>query len=692
MAATTAAGDHCAGEPAARGLPPRLLGWMLVLVVLGTYLPALRHGFVCLDDNAYVTANRHVQAGLTWDGLRWAFTSTEAANWHPLTWLSHMADCQLFGLQPWGHHLTNILLHAFNSLLVFVVLRRMTGAVWRSLAVAALFGLHPLHVESVAWVAERKDVLSAVFALLALWAYAAWVEQGAAWRGADAGRYALVVLFLAAGLLCKPMVVTIPCVLLLLDCWPLGRRGGAHPVPWGRLVLEKVPLLLLAAGASAATLVAQAGSGAVQTMSRYPPSMRVANALVAYVRYLGKTLDPAGLAVYYPYPDRLPLAEAALAGAFLALVTVAVLGWRRRHPSALAGWCGLLGMLVPVIGLVQVGDQALADRYSYLPSIGLFIAAVWGVEAATSGWAGRARVLGPAAGVLLAAGAVLTVRQLGFWRDSETLFRHALAVTGDNWAAHNGLGFALSLDPARDAEAIAEYRSVVRLAPRFAEGRYSLATVLARRADRLPEAIAEYRAALALRPGYVEAHGGLARALEQMPGRLSEAVAEYQAVTRLRPGDADAHSRLADALAQDPARRAEAAAEYRKVLALQPDWVEIRSNLGLVLAEMPGGLPAAIAEYEAVLRVKPGFAEAHNNLGSALAQLAVRAADAEAEFRAALRLRPDYVEARCNLGLLLAQDPGRRAEAVAEFEAALRGRPDFEPAREMLRRLGAAAP
>ena len=718
------------GAPGAQGspAPSRLTsnrrcgvgapGLLLALAVLACFLPAVRHDFICLDDHGYVTENQHVLSGLTWANLGWAFRNTEMANWHPLTWCSHMLDAQLFGARPWGHHLTSVILHAVNTLLLLVVLYRLTGAYWRSLMVAALFGLHPLHVESVAWVSERKDVLSTAFGLLTLWAYGRWVERAGARQARAAVYYRLALVFFALGLMSKPMLVTLPCLLLLLDYWPWQRCDGSV-ASWWPLIREKVPFFVLAAAASVVTYLAQSGLGAVVTWQIYPWTTRVANALTAYCRYLGKSAFPTSLAVAYPFASDFPVLLTLLAAALLAGITLAALSLRRRRPYLLVGWLWFLGMLVPVIGLVQVGRQSMADRYSYVPLVGVFIMVVWGVADATAGWTRRAWVLGPVAGAVLVGCAALTWRQLGFWQDSETLFRHALAVTHNNFTAHDCLGYALAHSRGQRAEAIAEYRAAVQLDPNQADVHHALGKILAETPGDLDEGISEFRMALRLKPGdadahlnlgialatipdgtvaaiaelqtavrlkpeSAEAHYNLARVLARRPDRLSDAIAEFQTALRTRPDFAECHNDLGTALAQLPGRLPEAVAEYRTALRLRPDWVGVHCNLGLVLATMPGRLPEAIAEYETALRAQPGSAEVHNNLGTALAQMPGRTADAISEYQAALDLRPDYWEAHFNLGALLASLPGRAAEAVIHLEAVLRLKPDLEPARALI--------
>lgn len=458
-------GGHV-GPPLQKRLPV-LLAAALALLILLAFLPVLGNGFVNLDDGHYVTRNFWVRKGLTRGGLAWIWTANVANNWHPLTVLSHMLDCQIFGLVPAGHHLTSLFLHLANVLLLFEVLRRMTGAVWRSAAVAALFGVHPLHVESVAWVAERKDVLSAFFWILAMGAYARYALRP------SLGRYLLVALAMALGLMAKPMVVTLPFVLLLLDVWPLGRLR--FEPGWGRrlarLAVEKLPLLGLSAAASLVTLQYQTTS--LVDLEVVPWKLRLANAAVSYAAYLGKLLLPRNLAVFYPLPLEIPAWKAAGAAALIAVLTALAVWRARKAPWLLVGWLWFLGTLVPVIGLVQVGRQAMADRYTYLPSIGLFLAACWGLAELAGDRAGRRAVLAAASVMAILALAAATRAQVRHWSDSVALFQHALEVTEDNYVAHIGLAKALATE--RDWAGAAEhYRAALALRPGLREVRLGL--------------------------------------------------------------------------------------------------------------------------------------------------------------------------------------------------------------------------
>lgn len=639
------------GEPGAAlaGRRPILLGALLFLVVAGVFLPAVTHDFITYDDPVYVTENAHVTGGLTWENVKWALRSTEASNWHPLTWISHMADCQLYGLHPWGHHLTNVLLHALNALLLFMALRKMTGALWQSLLVAALFGLHPLHVESVAWISERKDVLSTLFWMLALLAYGARARRHGGW-----GLYGLTLLFFALGLTCKQMVITLPCVLLLLDYWPLRRWSGSTARARWAMVAEKIPFFALGAAASAVTLFAQSGGEAVATTDDFPLSVRVSNALLSYCRYLGKCLVPAKLAVFYPFfAEQPPIWETLLAVALLAAITAAAATLARQRPYLIVGWLWFAGTLVPVIGLVQIGGQSMADRYTYVPLIGVFMMAAWGAADAAACWRIGRTAVAIAAGSLLACLAILTSRQLGYWRDGASLFRHAVAVTQDNWVAHANLYATLS--KSSSSEATAEFQETVRILAAFAES-----------------------------------HVKKGDAMERIPGRLPDAIKEFRTAIRVMPDLAGPHLRLGAALANTPAHIAEAIDEFRAAVRLKPDFAEAHYDLGIALSGMPGGQAEAVAEYETVVTLEPGNFRAHYNLGFLLSRIPGRQDEAIAEYEEVIRLRPDNYQAHFNLGLTLMDVSGRQEDAVAQFEAALKLKPDLVRAREMIGRLRAA--
>jgi tetratricopeptide (TPR) repeat protein len=677
----------------------------LLVSIVAVYAQTAHFDFVNFDDPEYVAQNLHVRSGLTAPDIGWAFTSGEAANWFPVTWLSHMLDCQLFGLRSGWHHLTNVWFHALATLLLFAFLDRATKARWRSALVAFLFALHPLHVESVAWIAERKDVLSAFFWFLTLYAYVGYTERP------DGKRYALTLGAFCLGLMAKPMAVTLPFVLLLLDVWPLRRMQTMRR----RAVWEKAPFFAAAVIVGLVTYLVQRASGAVQAVSAFPIALRVENALISYVIYIAKMFWPSGLAVFYPYPLRVPVWEAVSAAIGIVGVTALVLRSFRNYPYLSVGWFWYVGTLAPVVGLIQVGAQARADRYTYIPLTGVFIMLVWGAADVARRWP-RART-----GVLVLAGAgcsscfALTAAQIEHWRDSESLFRHALDVTHANYVAQHNLGVALSETPEKLPEAIQHLDAAVRIQPNSVRARTDLGNALANTPGRLEEAVAQYRAALRIAPDAAITHNDLGNTLLKMQGHVTEAIAEYRKALRLKPDYAEAHNDLGSALAEAPGRLPEAISEFQTALLIDPDYAEARTNLDAALAndpkrlpesiahqqakveadpnsaeahsnlagaleKMPGRLPEAISQYEAALRLNPNSAEVHYNLGVALAKAEERIPEAIAQYEEALRLRPDYAEAQNNLGVAYSFIPGRLPDAIDHFEAALRIRPDFADA------------
>lgn len=675
---------------------------MLLIAVFGAFAPILSNGFVNYDDPDYVTTNAQVQHGLNWASLAWAFRSTEHGNWHPLTWLAHIVECQVFGLKPWGHHLTSLLLHALNTVLVFLVFKRMTGATWRSFIVAALFGLHPLRVESVAWVAEQKDVLSTAFGLLALWAYTRYAQtvHSPQSRNLSSGRadqqlrekdrsearrgarfqisnfkseiqnsgwfcYLMAVLLYALSLMSKPMLVTLPFILLLLDYWPLGRFResnqalGQSPNPnaqssvtsdlrgLGRLVPEKIPFLLLAAASSVVTFLVQNKVGAVATLAGATPIARLANALVSYCRYLGKLVWPTHLAVFYPLPSFLAIEVLLVAALLLLGVTaVAVLWWRKR-PYLPTGWFWFLGTLVPVIGLVQVGSQSMADRYSYLPSIGVLVVVVWSVHALISSWRYRRLVALLLAAVPLLTLGWLTRQQAGYWHDSGTLFQHALQVTGPNTTVYWHLGDYAFMERASLEEAVGYYRKAIALDSNFPDIHFQLANALYRQGARA-EAVHEYEETLRCRPNWAKAHSNFGYVLEGM-GRLDDALSHLREAVRLAPDSAEAQSNLGRVLYRKGAF-AESIDHLQQAMALNPTVPEIHNTLGLAL-EATGRQDEAFKEFEAALRLKPDFAFAHFSLAEALLKQG-RRDEALPHLKEAVRLDPNLQAARRQLQLL----------------------------------------
>jgi len=539
----------------------------LVLATAIAFEPVRHNDFVSYDDAMYVTENPRVNEGVNHKSLRWAFTTTHASNWHPLTWLSHMLDCELFGLNPLWHHLVNLLLHTANTLLLFWVLARLTGAVWASGFVAAAFALHPLHVESVAWVAERKDVLSALFWMLTIVAYIRYAQRASIWR------FSLVFLVLGVGLTTKPMLVTLPFVLLLLDYWPL-RRFQKSTVR--RLICEKIPLFILTMVSSIVTYVAQESTGATEMVQNLALTTRINNALVCYLGYITKMIYPSGLAVLYPHPGAsLPVWQPIVSITALVVITAGIIYLAGRGRRYLAvGWLWYLGTLVPVIGLVQVGRQCMADRYTYLPSVGLFIIAVWGAAELSVKWRYRKVVLSTSALLVLGALSVCTRTQVRHWRNNFTLCERALSATENNAVMHYSLGNAFRSADKLD-EAVTQYRRALRIEPNHSRTHGNLANALLLQA-KIEEAAEHYRQAVQLDPNYLNARYNLGLALSKQ-GKFTEAITQYHHVLALEPDNAAALNSIAwilcthpDKKHRDPgqaidlARRAAELTEYNK--------------------------------------------------------------------------------------------------------------------------------
>jgi len=513
-----------------------LLCLLLAGAILLPYIQVKDHGFITFDDDLYVTGNPLVRAGLTWPGVKWAFTAMHSSNWHPVTWLSHMLDCQLYGMWPGGAHLTNVFFHLANTILLFLFFSRVTGGLWPSAMVAALFALHPLHVESVAWVSERKDVLSTFFWLVTMLAYAAYAAAP------SLRRYLAVVLAFVLGLLAKPMLVTLPLVLLLLDYWPLGRIAGVAPargaIPgspprtkppqrsYWLLIREKIPLFVLAALSCLITVLAQRGGGSVMPLTIRPLDARIANALVAYLKYVVKLVWPPPIAFFYPLAF-IPWWQALWAGLALLLLSVFLLYGARRHPYLGVGWLWYLITLTPVIGLVQVGGQAMADRYTYVPFIGLFIIAAWGVSEATAGWRRRNILLPASAVAVLLACLASTWTQVGYWRNSESLYFEAIRVTGDNYMAYHHLGMAYTNEGRLDL-AIAAYKKVIAIDPSYAHTYNNLGVIYAKQ-GKFDEAVEQFKLAIRLIPSNVSFYRNLALAYSQQ-GKKAEAEAVQEQI------------------------------------------------------------------------------------------------------------------------------------------------------------------
>ncbi len=644
------------GLSVSRSKPIILLSVLLIAAVLMTFLPATRNGFVNYDDPDYVTKNVRVQRGLSWENLSWALRSDYASNWHPVTWVSHMLDCAVFGQNAAGHHATSVFLHAITTAFLFLLFWKMTGATGRSFVLAALFGLHPLRVESVAWICERKDVLAAFFGVLTLWFYVLWVERvgGGTWKRAI--YYGTAIFCFALGLMSKSMLISLPFVMLLLDYWPLlrWRFSNQNANTW-RLVTEKLPFFLLAAAAGTITLIVQKNAGAVKTMASYPVIARWENAAISYCRYLGKLFYPVDLAAFYPHPVYWPLVSVIFAVCLLLGISFLALRSRDTHPYFLVGWLWFLGTAVPVIGLVQVGAQSMADRYTYIPSVGAIIVLVWGVYDLAKDHLWLKGVLPLATIFILGASAILTRKQIGYWHDSESLFRHVIAATGRNPVAHMNLGVAL-LDEDRSTEGLRELKTAVDLAPHYAEAHLTFATAL-EKTGQYDAAIAELDEVIRLNPKSAKAYFEAGVVLDKT-GHPAEAAHFFEEAIKCDPKSAEAHRNLGVEL-EKIAQTERAIAEYSEALRLDPDYVEAHQSLGALFFNA-GRIEEARSHFARAIELKPDSAVAHNDMGGALFVLG-RVDDAVAQYKEALRLKPDFTEARTNLnGVLQAKQTGGR--------------------------------
>jgi tetratricopeptide (TPR) repeat protein len=640
----------------------------------------VRYDFVNYDDDAYVYANPLISSGLTVPGAIYAFSGKHSGNWHPLTTLSHMLDCQLWGSHAGGHHFTNIVLHSIAVVLLFLILRQMTGALWRSAFIAAVFAIHPLRVESVVWISERKDVLGAVFFMLTLGFYVRYV------RYPSVGRYVAVVSSFALGLMCKPTLVTVPLVLLLLDYWPLhrltvatalSRRADAKEAPRhseaatvARLLVEKIPLFALSAAGAGATIWAHEKS--IISIEQIPFVWRVGNGLVTCLTYIKQMIWPARLAVFYPHPaNTLPVWEIGLAIVLVLLATAGAIALRHKRPYLVTGWFWYLIMLLPVIGLIQVGSQAHADRYTYLSQIGLYILLAWGITDALQGLTAsrpglfrrlpkpsllsasrlQRRILGVTASVAIIVLAWCAHIQASYWRNGESLWSHAIAVTSDNFIAHDGLG-QFQLEHGRLDEAIDQFQIALNIDPKYPMARTNLGIALTKK------------------------------------GRIDEAIAHLQIVLKDYPNDAKAHHNLGTALLQKGDSQS-AIAAFEKTLSIQARYPSAHYNLGMALDDS-GRLDEAIAHYQEAVQEDPHFAEAYYLLGNDLFRES-RVEDAIAAYERALQSRPAYPEVENNIGLALLKE-GRPDEAIAHWENAVATESNFVAALNNLAWVLAAFP
>ncbi len=565
---------------------------LLAIITLSVYWKAAGLAFVLYDDPGYVTKNHHVIQGLSLKNIYWAFTTVDMSNWHPVTWVSYMLDGQLYGLNPQGYHLTNIFLHIANTILLFLFLNRATGALWRSAFAAALFALHPLHVESVAWVSERKDVLSTLFLMLSLLAYASYAERR------RPAQYLLAVIAFLLSLMSKPMFVTFPFLLLLLDYWPLKRHQTA--LSSLRLIREKIPFAVLSVASIIMTIYAQFAGEAMASIEKVPMLPRIENALVAYASYLFKMFWPARLVALYPISTQIPIMQ--VSGAFLMLALISLFAYRRRlqFPFILVGWCWFLGTLLPVIGLIQVGSQSMADRYTYVPLIGLFIVAAWGGHALLSRFP-RGREVAVVSACLITAGlSMMTWRQIDHWRNSAELFTHALRYTSGNYVMHNNLGIYLT-EQGKYGEAISEFNKALAIAPGYKRSHYNLGNILFTIGDR-KESIKHYREALRIDPDYTRARYNLGVAL-MYEGDYDEAISQYYEVVKASPNFENARKLLGIQLA-GRGRFEEAILQFGEIVKDNPDAEAAQFDLGVVLA-CQGRMQEAIIHLSKALQKQP---------------------------------------------------------------------------------------
>jgi tetratricopeptide (TPR) repeat protein len=658
--------------------------WISVLLgafTLFLYWPVRHYEFVNYDDPVYVVENRMIQQGWTIESLNWAFTKTYSSNWHPLTWLSHALDWSLYGRRAGGHHVTSMLFHAANTLLMFWVWRLLTGTLWRSALVAALFAWHPLHVESVAWVSERKDVLSTFFGLLALWGYGRHaLKTGIRYQSLEHPRsmfgfltsnfYWLTLLFFALGLMSKPMLVTLPFVLLLLDYWPLQRFSLGPYRNFQDLrviILEKIPFLILSAASSVMTFWAQQQGGAMVPLERMSLGVRIGNALVSYPRYLGKIFWPRNMVAFYPHPGALPVLLVLGAALFLIVASGVVVWQRRRRPYLAVGWFWFFGTLVPVIGVVQVGAQAMADRYTYLPSIGIFVMAIWGGAELLSRWPiWRAGL----AALIVVACATVAAQQMRAWQNTETLLRHALAVTKNNGIAHNNLGGELAAQ-GRNAEAKEQFLAAIRLR-KDANPYLNLGNLLLKE-GKADEALVYLSEALRLNPGSAKAHASFACVLADK-GRIKESLQHFEKALNLNPHLIEPHYNLARTLEKDN-KPAEALSHYEAAWKLGMDVAFLHYKIAILSRQQGRPVNEYLPHLERSVQLDQNYPDAHFELGEIWWQQG-RKADAEQQFQAGLRLKPDHVVAHRHLaGLALAR--GQLEEAIAHWRAALRSQPDI---------------
>jgi len=657
----------------------------LILSTLLVFWQVRNFEFTNYDDTDYVTENPHFSHGINRDDIIWAFTTPNIGNWLPLTWLSFMLDSQLFSLNSGRMHLVNLLLHIANTLLLFAVLKKMTGSLWRSAFVAAAFALHPMHVESVAWVIERKDVLSTFFFMLTVAAYVGYVGNDGSFR------YLLTILLFVLGLLAKPMLVTLPFVLLLLDYWPLN-RFDSHPAKTSgrrprkpasipdmrrilyRIIIEKVPFLALAVVWSVITFLAQKGSGSVIETDALPPYYRIANALLSYARYIGKMFWPQNMTTFYPFDIKsFSFWQITMCAILLLGISVFVIRFGQKQKYLPVGWFWFVVTLIPVIGLVQSGIQGYADRYTYISYIGLFIMIAWGLPQLLSKWPQRKIALGLSMVIAITILGLCAHRQVSFWNNSFTLFSHAIKVTPNNYLAYNNLGVACD-STGRRQDAIKNYRQAVRIKPDYSEAYYNLGGAY-RKVDRKQDAIEAYKQAIKIKPDYAKAICNLGVAYDEL-GRGKDAIEAYKQTIRIKPDFEGAYYNLGNAYL-GLGRYQDAAETFKQTIRIKPDYADAHNNLGNACFGL-GRYQDAIEAYKQAVKIKPDYADAHNNLGVAYERLG-RWQNAIESCKQAIKIKPDYARAHCNLGVAY-EGLGRYDDAAESYKQAVRISPDYADA------------
>ncbi len=697
--------------PAGSNALPISICLLIIIITLCIYAQVRHFDFVGFDDNEYVYENIHVKTGLSSKNIGWALTAFYSNNWHPLTWISHMLDCQLFGLHPGAHHLINLFFHIINSLLLFFIFSKMTGDLWKSGFIAMVFAVHPLHVESVVWIAERKDVLSAFFWLLTMGCYYHYAKRPGPLT------YAMVLLFFILGLLSKPMIITLPFVLLLLDYWPLQRfqnhieTDGNIGKKWVYLVLEKIPFFLLVPVSGLLTFYAQHHGGVVKSLEAFPLNVRIANAIVSYAAYIGKMIYPVKMAFLYPHHGMPSLWNILVALVLLAAMSIASMKYYKKYPYLIVGWLWYLGTLVPVIGIVQVGMQSMADRYTYIPSIGLTIMMAWGVPDIMTQWRHKKIWLGATTATAMAIFAVISWKQAGYWKNTRSMLEHTIQVTSNNYIAldnmaveflrkgqidqavdyhlrsqkiyphnpysHFSLGVAYFMQ-GKNQEAIQQYQEAIKLAPEYYQAYTNLGAAHFTIGN-MQEAIANYLKAIKINPAYIDAYVNLGLAYDKS-GQFDDAIVYYQKALHLDPANSNAHFMLAGVL-EKIGNIDEAIKHYGEIVKLKPSRVDVQYRLGVALYKQ-GRISEAIQCYLEVLKKNPENPETLNSLGSAL-YMQGRVDEAIEKYMHAVRIKPDYAEAHNNLGAAYFQK-GEVHSAVSCFQTALRIHPDYTSAKNNL--------